>query len=70
MEQNTILIDSVSKRYSACGVRIGAMVTRNKEVINIAMRYAMARLSPPSFGQMAGEAAIDTPTEYFDVAYN
>lgn len=70
MEQNTILIDSVSKRYSACGVRIGAMVTRNKDVINIAMRYAMARLSPPSFGQMAGEAAIDTPTEYFDVAYN
>jgi aspartate aminotransferase len=69
IEQNTILIDSVSKRYSACGVRIGALVTRNKEVINIAMRYAMARLSPPSFGQVAGEAAIDTPSEYFDVAY-
>ncbi len=70
IEQNTILIDSVSKRYSACGVRIGALVTRNKEVINIAMRFAMARLSPPSFGQVAAEAAIDTPAEYFNVAYN
>jgi aspartate aminotransferase len=69
IEQNTILIDSVSKRYSACGVRIGALVTRNKDVISIAMRYAMARLSPPSFGQVAGEAAIDTPSEYFDIAY-
>ena len=66
---NTILIDSVSKRYSACGVRIGALATRNKEVISIAMRYAMARLSPPSFGQIAGEAAIDTSPEYFEVAY-
>lgn len=70
IDQNTILIDSVSKRYSACGARIGAMVTRNKEVLKIAMRYAMARLSPPSFGQVAGEAAIDTPWEYFEVAYN
>jgi aspartate aminotransferase len=70
IEQNTILIDSVSKRYSACGVRIGAMVTRNKEVINTALKYAMARLSPPSFGQMAGEAAIDTPDEYYKEAYD
>jgi len=70
IEENTILIDSVSKRYSACGVRIGALVTRNKQVINTAMRYAMARLSPPSFGQIAGEAAIDTPAEYFETAYN
>jgi aspartate aminotransferase len=69
IEENTILIDSVSKRYSACGVRIGALVTRNKEVINIAMRYAMARLSPPSFGQVAAEAAIDTPPEYFQTSY-
>jgi aspartate aminotransferase len=69
IEQNTILIDSVSKRYSACGVRIGALVTKNKEVLNTALKYAMARLSPPSFGQIAGEAAIDTPDEYFEVAY-
>jgi aspartate aminotransferase len=69
IEKNTILIDSVSKRYSACGVRIGALVTKNKEVIATALKYGMARLSPPSFGQVAGEAAIDTPPEYFDVAY-
>lgn len=69
IEKNTILIDSVSKRYSACGVRIGSLVTQNKEVINTSLKYAMARLSPPSFGQVAGEAAIDTPHEYFDVAY-
>jgi len=69
IEEHSILIDSVSKRYSACGVRIGAMVTKNKEVINTALKYAMARLSPPSFGQIAGEAAIDTPAEYFEVAY-
>ncbi len=70
IERNTILIDSVSKRYSACGVRIGALVTKNKEVINTALKYAMARLSPPSFGQVAGEAALDTPVEYFHEAYN
>jgi aspartate aminotransferase len=69
IEKNTILIDSVSKRYSACGVRIGAMVTKNKEVIATALKYGMARLSPPSFGQVAAEAAIDTPPEYFEVAY-
>jgi aspartate aminotransferase len=69
IEKNTILIDSVSKRYSACGVRIGAMVTKNKEVIATALKYGMARLSPPSFGQTAGEAAIDTPPEYFETAY-
>jgi len=69
IEENTILIDSVSKRYSACGVRIGALVTRNKNVIEIAMRYAMARLSPPSFGMAAAEAAIDTGPEYFEAAY-
>lgn len=70
IEDHCILIDSVSKRYSACGVRIGALVTKNKEIINIALKYGMARLSPPSFGQIAGEAAIDTPPEYFEVAYN
>ncbi len=66
LEQHVILLDSVSKRYSACGARIGCFITRNKEVFSIAMRMAMARLSPPSFGQIFGEAAIDTPQEYFD----
>jgi len=70
IRNNTILIDSVSKKYSACGVRIGALVTRNKQVIETAMKFAMARLSPPSFGQIAAEAAIDTPREYFTMAYN
>jgi aspartate aminotransferase len=64
-EQNVILIDSVSKRYSACGVRIGALVTKNMDVINTALKFAQARLSPPSFGQIVGEAALDTPDEYF-----
>lgn len=61
LENHTILIDSVSKRYSACGVRIGCMVSRNKEVMATAMKFAQARLSPPSIGQVAAEAAIDTP---------
>lgn len=66
IEQNVILLDSVSKRYSACGVRIGAFITRNKEVYNTAMKFAQARLSPPTYGQILGEAAIDTPQDYFD----
>ncbi|MFC2086426.1 pyridoxal phosphate-dependent aminotransferase [Bacteroidota bacterium] len=70
IEQNVVLVDSVSKRYSACGVRIGAMVTKNKEIINTAVKFAQARLSPPSFGQVAGEAALDTPQEYFDEVYS
>ena len=69
IEQNVVLIDSVSKRYSACGVRIGAMVSKNKDVINTAIKFAQARLSPPSFGQVAGEAALDTKQEYFDEVY-
>jgi len=70
IDQNVILIDSVSKRYSACGVRIGAMVTKNKEVFNTALKFAQARLSPPSLGQVLGEAALDTPNEYFEEVYN
>ncbi|HBF89255.1 MAG TPA: pyridoxal phosphate-dependent aminotransferase [Bacteroidales bacterium] len=70
IENNVILMDSVSKRYSACGVRIGVMISKNKEVIATAMKFAQARLSPPSFGQIAGEAALDTPKEYFDEVYN
>ncbi len=65
-EDNVILMDTISKRYSACGGRIGAFVTRNKEVLNAAMKFAQARLSPPSFAQILGEAAIDLPDNYFD----
>jgi aspartate aminotransferase len=66
IEKNVILVDSVSKRYSECGVRIGALVTKNKEVISTALKFAQARLSPPGLGQIAGEASVDTPHEYFD----
>jgi len=65
IEQNVIMIDSVSKRYSACGFRIGCMVSKNKEVMATAMKFAQARLSPPTFGQVASEAAVDTPDSYF-----
>jgi aspartate aminotransferase len=70
LERNVILFDSVSKRYSACGARVGCLVTRNAEVYMYAMRLAQARLSPPSFGQIFAEAAVDTPKEYFDAVYN
>ena len=66
MDQNVVLMDSVSKRYSACGVRIGALISRNKEVMAASLKFAQARLSPPTFGQIASEAAIDTPQSYFD----
>ncbi len=65
IEKNVILVDSVSKRYSECGVRIGALVTKNRDVISTALKFAQARLSPPGLGQIAGEASIDTPREYF-----
>jgi aspartate aminotransferase len=65
IEQNTVLMDSVSKRYSACGVRVGALISRNRDVMATALKFAQARLSPPTFGQIAAEAAIDTPAEYF-----
>lgn len=64
--QHVIMMDSVSKRYSMCGVRVGTLVTRNKEVIATALKFAQARLSPPSFGQVAGEAALETPPAYFE----
>ena len=70
LENNVVLMDSVSKRYSMCGVRIGALISKNKEVINSAMRFAQARLSPPSYGQIAAEAALTTPKNYFDEVYN
>ncbi len=66
MEQHVVLLDTISKRYSACGGRIGAFVTKNKEVYQAAMKFAQARLSPPSFAQIAGEAAVDLPADYFD----
>jgi aspartate aminotransferase len=65
VEQNVILLDSISKRYSACGARIGVLISKNKEVICTAMKFAQARLSPPTFGQIAGEEAINTPDSYF-----
>ncbi len=65
IEENVVLIDSVSKRYSECGVRIGALITRNRNVIEAALRIAQSRLSPPGLGQIAGEASIDTPPDYF-----
>jgi aspartate aminotransferase len=65
IEDNAIMIDSVSKRYSMCGARIGAMITRNRVVMSAAMKFAQARLSPPTLGQIASEAALDTPAEYF-----
>jgi len=65
ISENVILIDSVSKRYSACGVRIGWMASKNKKLMATALKFAQARLSPPSVGQVAAEAAVDTPKEYF-----
>ena len=66
IENNVILLDSISKRYSACGARIGAMISKNKDVMAAAMKFAQARLSPPSYGQIGAEAALDTPQSYFD----
>lgn len=65
IDNHTIMIDSVSKRYSMCGARIGCLVSRNKDVIKTAMKFAQARLSPPTFAQIASEAALDTPETYF-----
>ncbi len=66
LDQNGIIIDSVSKRYSMCGARIGCLVSKNKEVIATALKFAQARLSPPTYAQIASEAALDTPKSYFD----
>lgn len=66
LEDHAIMIDSVSKRYSMCGARIGYFVSRNKEVIQTALKFAQARLSPPTLAQIASEAALDTPQSYFD----
>lgn len=66
LEDHAIMVDSVSKRYSMCGARIGCMVTRNADVIKTALKFAQARLSPPTLAQIASEAALDTPQSYFD----
>lgn len=65
LDNNVVLFDSVSKRYSACGFRVGCVISKNKELMAAIMKFAQARLSPPSFGQVASEAALDTPDEYF-----
>jgi len=65
VDENVILMDTISKRYSACGARIGALVTRNKEVLQTVIKFAQARLSPPGLGQILGEAAVDLPAGYF-----
>ncbi|WP_073181352.1 pyridoxal phosphate-dependent aminotransferase [Flagellimonas flava] len=66
LEDRAIMVDSVSKRYSMCGARIGCLVSKNQEVIQTALKFAQARLSPPTFAQIASEAALDTPQSYFD----
>lgn len=66
VDDNIVLMDTISKRYSACGGRIGAFVTKNQALLDATMKFAQARLSPPSFAQIAGEAAIDLPSDYFD----
>lgn len=66
VEDRVIMIDTISKRYSACGGRIGALITRNQDVLDTVLKFAQARLSPPSFAQILGEAACDLPADYFD----
>ena len=70
IEENVVLIDSVSKRYSECGIRIGALITKNKEVRNAVMKFCQARLSPPLIGQIAAEASLDAPEEYTRETYD
>jgi aspartate aminotransferase len=65
IENNVVMLDSISKRYSLCGVRIGALISKNKEVMSAALKFGQARLSPPALGQIVGEASIDTPLQYF-----
>lgn len=64
-DENLVVMDTISKRYSACGARLGALVTKNKTVLNATMKFAQARLSPPTFAQIAGEAALELPADYF-----
>ena len=66
IEQHAVIIDSVSKRYSMCGARIGCLVSKNKTVMQTVLKFAQARLSPPTYAQIASKAALDTPQSYFD----
>ena len=66
VDEHVVIMDTISKRYSACGGRIGAFITKNQALLDATMKFAQARLSPPSFAQIAGEAAIDLPSNYFD----
>jgi aspartate aminotransferase len=66
LEEHVVLMDTISKRYSACGARLGAFVTKNKKVYDAAMKFAQARLSPPGLAQIMGEAAVDLPDDYFN----
>lgn len=70
MEEHVVMIDSASKRYNACGLRVGALVTRNKAILQTTLKFAQARLSPPHFGQIAGEAALNSSQEYLDMIYS
>ena len=70
LEEHAVMFDSVSKRFSECGVRIGSLVTKNKKVIETALKFGQARLSPPALGQIVGEASLDTPAQYFVDVYN
>lgn len=70
IEENVVLIDSVSKRYSECGIRVGAVITRNKKLRDAMMKFAQARLSPPLLGQIVAEASLDAPQSYLDAIYN
>src|SRR5439155_25060404 len=66
LDEHVVLMDTISKRYSACGARLGAFVTKNKSVYDSALKFAQARLSPPGLAQILGEAAVDLPDKYFD----
>ena len=70
LDQNVVVVDSVSKRYSMCGVRIGCIISRNSDIISTTLKFNQARLSPPSYGQIAAEAALNTPREYFEEVYS
>jgi len=70
LEKHAVLIDSMSKRFSACGIRVGALVTRNRELMDTVLKFAQARLSPPTFGQILAEAALDSPPEYYKDVYD
>lgn len=69
IEQNTILFDSMSKRYSECGIRVGAIISRNQDILNASLKFGMARLCPPALGQIAAEASLETSDEYFQKVY-